>query len=195
MALCTFFGAGNYTAPMKRKKPPQDHTVEAPESVTMKVIGHVRSPYKERFGTPRQPTVTEQVLEDRPLDATIELLPGQNFEQAVQDLSAFEYIWVVCWLHLNEGWKPTVIPPRGPKVRRGLFATRSPHRPNPIGLSALRLTKVEGRVLHVHGLDLIDGTPVLDIKPYIPFADAFPDAKPGWLDEINQAPDAPDRYE
>ena len=180
---------------MKRKKPPQDHTAAAPENVTALVIGHVRSPYKERFGTPRQPTVTAQTLEDRALDATIELLPGRNFEQAVQDLAGFDYIWVLAWLHLNENWKPTVIPPRGPKVRRGLFATRSPHRPNPIGLSALRLLKVEGRVLHVRGIDLLDGTPVLDIKPYVPYADAFPYANAGWLDEIGEQPDAPDRWE
>jgi tRNA-Thr(GGU) m(6)t(6)A37 methyltransferase TsaA len=180
---------------MKRKKPEQDHTVAAPESFTAQVIGHVRSPYKERFGTPRQPTVTEQTLGDRAQDATIELLPGMNFEQATADLAGFDYIWVVAWLHLNEDWKPSVIPPRGPKVRRGLFATRSPHRPNPIGLSALRLIKVDGRVLHVRGIDLIDGTPVLDIKPYVPYADAFPAAHAGWLDEIPDPPNAPDRWE
>lgn len=181
---------------MKRKKPPQDHTSDAPRiaRVSCEVIGHIRSPYHERFGTPRQPTVTEQVLEDRALDATIELLPMRNFEQALTDLAGFDYIWVVAWLHLNEHWKPTVIPPRGAKVRRGLFATRSPHRPNPIGLSALRLIKVEGRVLHVRGIDLLDLTPVLDIKPYIPYADAFPDAKAGWLDETGN-PTGPDRYE
>lgn len=180
---------------MKRKKPPQDHTAAPPDSFAAQVIGHVRSPYKERFGTPRQPTVTEQTLEDRALDATIELLPGRNFEQALSDLAGFDYIWVLTWLHLNENWKPTVIPPRGPKVRRGLFATRSPHRPNPIGLSALRLLRVEGRVLHVRGIDLLDGTPVLDIKPYVPYADAFPGARAGWLDEIGQQPEAPDRWE
>jgi len=169
---------------MKRKKSPQDHTALAQGSFTARVIGHVRSPYKERFGTPRQPTVTEQTLEDRAVDATIELLPGMNFEQALKDLEGFDFIWVIAWLHLNEDWQATVIPPRGPKVHRGLFATRAPHRPNPIGLSALRLTGIEGNVLHVRGIDLIDGTPVLDIKPYVPYADAFPNAKAGWLDEI-----------
>ena len=180
---------------MQRKKHPQDHTSNAPhlERVECEVIGYVRSPYRERFGTPRQPTVTAQVLEDRALDATIELVPGQNFEQAVQDLDGFQYIWVVAWLHLNEHWKPTVTPPRGPKERRGLFATRSPHRPNPIGLSALKLIKVDGRVLHVRGIDLLDGTPVLDIKPYVPYADAFPDAKAGWLDDIKDQTE-PDRF-
>ncbi len=179
---------------MKRKKPPQDHTAPAPDSFTARVIGHVRSPYKERFGTPRQPTVTEQTLADAAVDATIELLPGHSFEQALKDLAGFDYIWVIAWCHLNENWKPTVVPPRGPKVRRGLFATRSPHRPNPLVISALKLTHIEGRVLHVNGIDLLDGTPVLDIKPYVPYADAFPNAKAGWLDEISQGPNAPDRW-
>lgn len=178
---------------MKRKKPPQDHTVDAPQTFTASVIGHVRSPYTERFGTPRQPTVTEQTLTDAAVDATIELLPGNNFEQALRDLEGFEYIWVIAWLHLNESWQPTVIPPRGPKVRRGLFATRSPHRPNPIAISALKLLKVEGLKLHVRGIDLLDGTPVLDIKPYVPYADAHPNAKAGWLEDIGQDPNAPDR--
>ena len=81
------------------------------------------------------------------------------------------------------------MPPRGPRVRRSLFATRSPDRPNPIGLSAVRLLQVEGRHLHVRGIDLIDGTPILDLKPYLPYADAFPDAKAGWIDDIPR--DAP----
>lgn len=178
---------------MQRRKPPQDHTRPAPAQFTARAIGFVRSPYKERFGTPRQATVTAQTLEDAAVDAVIELLPGMNFEQSVQDLAGFEYIWVIAWLHLNEDWKPTVIPPRGPRTRRGLFATRSPHRPNPIAISALRLIKVEGLKLHVRGIDLLDGTPVLDIKPYVPYADAFPEAKQGWLE--SEDPVAPDRWE
>lgn len=102
-------------------------------------------------------------------------------------------MWIVSWLHLNKHWNPTVVPPRGPRVRRGVLATRAPHRPNQIGLSALRLVGVEGHRLHVEGLDLLDGTPVLDIKPYIPYADAFPDARSGWLDTLDQPMDAPDR--
>ncbi|MCC6466242.1 MAG: tRNA (N6-threonylcarbamoyladenosine(37)-N6)-methyltransferase TrmO [Planctomycetes bacterium] len=182
---------------MQRKKPPQDHTsgAVAPEAVQLAVIGHVRSPYTERFGTPRQPTVQQQTLLDRAVEASIELLPGCNYEQALQDLEGFEYIWVMTYLHLNRHWKPTVVPPRGPKVRRGLFATRSPHRPNPLGLSALKLLGVQGRVIRVLGIDLLDSTPVLDIKPYVPYADAFPGARAGWLDALGEAPDAPDRWE
>ncbi len=182
---------------MKRTKPPQDHTSEAarPVSIACEVIGYVRSPYKERFGTPRQPTVTEQVLEDRALEGEIELLAGRNFEQALKDLAGFEFIWVLSWLHLNKGWNPQVTPPRGPRTRRGLFATRAPHRPNPIGLSALRLLDVQGRVIRVRGLDLLDGTPVLDIKPYVPYTDAFAAARTGWLDELKERSDAPDRLD
>lgn len=180
---------------MKRKKPPQDHTgIATPMArVECEIIGHVHSPYKERFGTPRQPPVTEQTLDDRAQEATIELVPGRNFEQALKDLDGFEYIWVLAWLHLNEGWNPQVIPPRGPKIKRGLFATRAPHRPNPIALSALRLIGIEGRTLKVRGIDLLDGTPVLDIKPYVPYSDAFPHARAGWLEGLK--PDEPDRFE
>lgn len=91
---------------------------------------------------------------------------------------------MLSWLHRGGNWAPQVMPPRGPRVRRGLFATRSPDRPNPIGLSAVRLIRVEGCNLHVNGIDLIDGTPILDIKPYVPYADAFPQAKAGWIDGV-----------
>ena len=78
-------------------------------------------------------------------------------------------------------------PPRGPRVKRGVFATRSPHRPNAIGLSAVELVAVEGRSLRLGGTDFLDGTPVLDLKPYVPYADAFPEAKAGWIDEVDAA--------
>ena len=86
----------------------------------------------------------------------------------------------------------TVLPPRGPRVRRGVLSTRAPHRPNPIALSALRLVRVEGCILHVHGIDLLDGTPILDVKPYVPYTDAYPDSAVGWLTGL--IPDAPDRF-
>ena len=182
---------------MERSKPAQNHTddVAFPETVSMRPIGVIHSPYKERFGTPRQAPVTEQTLTDEAVDATIELFPRDNLDQALRGLDGFDYVWVLAWLHLNQHWNPMVTPPRGPKVKQGVLATRAPHRPNPIGLSALRLTSVDGRVLHVRGIDLLDGTPVLDIKPYVPYADAFPDARAGWLDTLDQAQDAPDRYE
>jgi tRNA-Thr(GGU) m(6)t(6)A37 methyltransferase TsaA len=182
---------------MRRSKPQQDHTSgqPAPPTATFTVIGHVRSPYTERFGTPRQAPVTEQVLGDLPAAARIELLPQSGFEQALTGLADFDYIWVLAWLHLTHSWGPMVMPPRGPRVKQGLFATRTPNRPNPIGLSALRLERVEGLTLHVRGIDLLDGTPVLDIKPYVPYADAFQDAKAGWLTASGDAMTAPDLFE
>ena len=115
----------------------------------------------------------------------IELNAGQNFEMALRDLDGFERIWVIFQFHENEGWRPTTRPPVPPKGkdRVGTFASRSPYRPNPIGLSCVRLLKIDGLTLYVDEADLLNGTPVLDIKPYIPMADAFPDAKAGWVEE------------
>ncbi|MDX8407831.1 MAG: tRNA (N6-threonylcarbamoyladenosine(37)-N6)-methyltransferase TrmO, partial [Mariprofundaceae bacterium] len=144
----------------------------------MQAIGMVHSDYRERFAAPRQPSL------DAPQAATIELNKGMNFEQALSDLDGFSHIWVLYWMHLNQGWNPTVMPPRGPKQRRGLFATRAPHRPNGIGLSVVHLTSISGRILHIEGHDMLDGTPVLDITPYLPYADAIPDADAGWTQLI-----------
>ncbi|MCQ2098285.1 MAG: tRNA (N6-threonylcarbamoyladenosine(37)-N6)-methyltransferase TrmO [Fibrobacter sp.] len=115
----------------------------------------------------------------------IVLNAGCNFEMALRDLDGFERIWVLFQFHENEGWRPTTRPPVPPKGkdRVGTFASRSPYRPNPIGLSCVRLLKVEGLTLYVDEADLLNETPVLDIKPYIPMADAFPDAKAGWVEE------------
>lgn len=115
----------------------------------------------------------------------IVLNPGCNFETALRDLDGFERLWVIFQFHENEGWRPTTRPPVPPKGRDrvGTFASRSPYRPNPIGLSCVRLLKIESLTLFVDEADLLDGTPVLDIKPYIPMADAFPDAKAGWVEE------------
>lgn len=145
--------------------------------VTFTPIGIAHTPFADRVSAPRQPSAGEGV------EGTIELFPGRDFEHALSDLEGWDRIWVIFCFHLNEPgvWRPKVLPPRSPKKRRGLFATRSPHRPNPIGLSVVRLVSVEGLVLRVRDLDLVDGSPVLDIKPYVPYADAFPDARTGWL--------------
>ena len=115
----------------------------------------------------------------------IVLNPGQNFEMALRDLDGFERIWVIFQFHENEGWRPTTRPPVPPKGkdRVGTFASRSPYRPNPIGLSCVRLLKIDGLTLYIDETDLLNGTPVLDIKPYIPMADAFPEAHAGWVEE------------
>jgi len=164
--------------PIKQYTDAISHEESAGMRIDMQAIGVVRSGYRERFATPRQPTL------DQAETAQIHLNAGMNFEQALTDLDGFSHIWVIYWMHLNNGWNPTVIPPRGPKQRRGLFATRGPHRPNSIGLSAVRLTGIKGRILTIEGHDMLDGTPVLDIKPYIPYADNIEDASSGWLAEV-----------
>ena len=115
----------------------------------------------------------------------IVLNAGCNFEMALRDLEGFERIWVLFQFHENEGWRPTTRPPVPPKGkdRVGTFASRSPYRPNPIGLSCVRLLKIEGLTLYVDEADLLNESPIIDIKPYIPMADAFPDAKAGWVEE------------
>jgi tRNA-Thr(GGU) m(6)t(6)A37 methyltransferase TsaA len=134
---------------------------------------------KERYEVAWQSGLLQDVR------GVVELNKGFNFEQALLDLNGFTHIWLLFWIHRNAHWKPMVQPPRGTK-KRGLFSTRSPHRPNPIGLSCVELLKVEGLSLHVGSHDLLDGTPILDIKPYIPAWDSFPEAKAGWFDELGK---------
>ena len=162
------------------------------DALTLHPIGVIRTPYTDRYRAPRQPGMA---AEGR--DGVIELIPGLNMEQCVADLAGFDRIWVIVWFHRNERWRPRVLPPRGGRVKRSVLATRSPHRPNPLGLSVLRLLEVRGRTLRVADVDLLDGTPVLDIKPYIPYADAFPGSRAGWLDEVerDEAEGAAARYE
>ncbi|MDF2693816.1 MAG: hypothetical protein K0S65_2199 [Labilithrix sp.] len=141
------------------------------KELVVRPIGYVRSPFREKVEAPRQGTAGGA-------EGTVELLPA--YADGLADLEGFDRIWLVFWFDRAEGWRPKVLPPRS-EEKRGAFATRSPHRPNPIGLTAVRLERVEGVVLHVKDLDLVDGTPILDIKPYIPYADAFPEASSGWL--------------
>jgi tRNA-Thr(GGU) m(6)t(6)A37 methyltransferase TsaA len=143
-------------------------------------IGWVCSPYLRRFGTPQQASAVDS---DR--EAVLELDAEQIPEDALRDLLGVERIWVLSLLHRSGTWGPTVRPPRGPRVRRSVFATRSPDRPNPLGLSAMQLLHIEGVRLHVRGVDLLDGTPILDIKPYVPYADSVPGSRAGWIDEIS----------
>lgn len=147
-------------------------------------IGILRSPYARRIDAPHQSTVVEGTETGEAAIATLELLDWLD-ESVLQDLSGFDRLWLIFALHRSEGWKSRVKPPRG-GPKRGVLATRSPHRPNAIGLSAVELVKIEGRTLHLRGVDLLDGTPVLDIKPYVPYADAFPEAKAGWIDALDE---------
>ena len=157
------------------------------EAFSFTPVAVARTCFKAKFGIPRQPGLVEEAT------GTIEFLPPYNQPNAVRGLEEFSHIWVLFVFHqsIRENWKATVRPPRlGGDKRVGVFASRSPFRPCPIGLSAVRLDEVvckNARVfLKVRGMDILDGTPVLDVKPYIPYADSLPDAKGGF------APDAPD---
>jgi len=148
----------------------------------MRFIAHIRSDFPEKFGIPRQSGLVEQ------LKAQVVFVPEYRSPDAVRGLEGFSHIWLLWQFSraVREGWSPTVRPPRlGGNEHMGVFATRSPFRPNPIGLSCVRLERVEvdpklGPVLHVAGADLMDGTPIYDIKPYLPYADCKPEAVGGF---------------
>ncbi len=154
---------------------------------TFPAVGIMRSCYKAKFGIPRQPGLVEEAK------GAIELIPPYNQPNAVRGLEDFSHIWVMFVFHLaiREGWKATVRPPRlGGDKRIGVFASRSPFRPSPIGLSVLKMERIvqgdHGKlVIEVTGQDILDGTPILDIKPYLPYTDSIPDAIGGF------APTAP----
>jgi tRNA-Thr(GGU) m(6)t(6)A37 methyltransferase TsaA len=151
--------------------------VEMEARLVLDPIGYVSSPLATKVQAARQP----RAAADAP--ARIELLPGRNFEHALEDLARWERIWVIFWFHQNAGWRPKVLPPRSTTGKKGVFATRSPHRPNPIGMSVVRLERVDGLTLHIRDSDMLDGTPVLDLKPYVAYTDAHPEAGNGWLEE------------
>lgn len=148
----------------------------------MKILGHIHSEFPEKFGIPRQSGIVTD------LKATISFEPGFQNPDAFRGLEGFSHIWVL-WLFseaVRDNWSPTVRPPRlGGNERMGVFATRSPYRPNPIGLSCVQLESVEftekdGPILHILGGDFLDGTPVLDIKPYLAYVESHPDASGGF---------------
>lgn len=148
-------------------------------------IGIVRTPFPDKFGVPRQPGLA---LEAK---GVIRLHPDPDLKTALKSLEEFSHLWIVFVFHEHGGknWKPSIRPPRlGGNRKVGVLASRSPHRPNPIGISVVTIEKMDleasgGPEIHVGGVDLIDGTPVLDIKPYIPYADSVPEAKAGWASE------------
>ena len=154
-------------------------------NLTFSPIAFVRSPYARRIDAPHQATVVKGTESGTAAEATIAFVEGFP-DTAFRDLAGFERIWLVFAFHRSEGWKSEVRPPRG-GGKRSVLATRSPHRPNAIGLSAVELIAVEADALRVRGMDLLDGTPILDIKPYVPYADAFPTARAGWIDALDAA--------
>ncbi len=148
----------------------------------MKKIAVIHTDFPEKFGIPRQSNLVDE------LKGEIIFEPEYSNPDAVRGLEGFDYIWLL-WefsQSVRDSWSPTVRPPRlGGDVRMGVFATRSPFRPNPIGLSSVRLDSIEmrtgtGPILHVSGADIMDGTPIYDIKPYLPYVDAHPDASGGF---------------
>ena len=156
----------------------------------MRPVARIRSDFPEKFGIPRQSGIVES------LEAKIVFEPEFRVMDAVRGLEDFSHIWLIWEFSeaVRNSWSPTVRPPRlGGNVRMGVFATRSPFRPNPIGLSCVKLLKVEqdealGPVLTVAGADLMDGTPIYDIKPYIPYADCHPEAAGGFTTKVDMQP-------
>ena len=148
----------------------------------MKIIARIHTDFPTKFGIPRQSGIVAS------LQGRIVFEPEYRNAEAIRGLKEFSHIWLIWEFSeaVREGWSPTVRPPRlGGNVRKGVFATRSPFRPNPIGLSSVKLEKVEidpqlGPVLHITGADLMDGTPIYDIKPYIAYTDSHPDAVSGF---------------
>lgn len=158
-------------------------------SLTLEPIGFVHTYKRVKFEARHQPR--EHEAEEN----VLELTAGRKYEPALQDLAGFSRIWLVWWFDRNTEWRPLVLPPRGKAVRRGVFATRSPHRPNPLGITPVQLLRIEGRKLFLGACDLVDGTPVFDIKPYIPAYDSFPAEKAGWIDEVEASLGSKPEYE
>lgn len=153
----------------------------------LKVIAHIHTDFPEKFGVPRQSGLVPE------LKGTICFEPEFAREAAVMGLEEFSWIWLLWGFEDTERntWRPTVRPPRlGGNVRKGVFATRSPFRPNPIGLSSVRLESIEqtahGPVLHVAGIDMKDGTPIYDIKPYLAYVDSHPEAGDGFAGAVRE---------
>ena len=152
------------------------------DKVTMHVIARMKSDFPTKFGIPRQSGLVED------LRSTIIFEPEYRNSDALRGLEDFSHLWIIWQFSkaVREDWSPTVRPPRlGGNTRMGVFATRSPFRPNSIGLSCVKLLGLEeteefGTVIHVGGADLMDGTPIFDVKPYIPYSDAHPDALGGF---------------
>lgn len=151
----------------------------------LNVIGIIHSCFREKFGIPRQPGMVVSAT------AELELVAPYNREEMVRGLEGFSHIWVQFVFHdtVREGWKPTIRPPwQGGKKKVGVFASRSPHRPNHLGLSVVRLDKIDLEekrvVLYLSGIDFLDGTPVVDIKPYLPYSDVVSKASCGYTKTV-----------
>lgn len=160
--------------------------VEKNRSFTIDPIGILHTSAREKYEVPHQPNTDGGI-------ARITLFPHMNYEQALIGLEEFSHVWVLFLFHKSRHWKPMVQPP-GLRTKVGVFATRSPHRPNNIGMSALPLISVEKRGVLVAGADLLDGTPVIDIKPYVATADSFSSPLQGWIEARDSLPQRSIQY-
>ncbi|MDD2806115.1 MAG: tRNA (N6-threonylcarbamoyladenosine(37)-N6)-methyltransferase TrmO [Elusimicrobiales bacterium] len=149
----------------------------APDFPQLRPIGVLESCFREKFGTPRQPHLVPGST------ARLRIHPCYSPEHSLAGLAQFSHVWLLSWFHLNTNktFHPKIHPPRMKGGKIGVFASRSPHRPNPLGLSLAKLEKVQGDTLYLSGIDLINGTPILDIKPYLPFSDAAREPSTGWV--------------
>jgi tRNA-Thr(GGU) m(6)t(6)A37 methyltransferase TsaA len=146
--------------------------------MTLKVIAYARNGHTDKFGIPRQSR------ENSPILTRIVFEPDYAIPEALRGIEGYSHLWLLWGFSEVDSWSPTVRPPRlGGNKRMGVFATRSPFRPNPIGLSSVKLIRVENGELIVSGADVLDGTPIYDIKPYLSFSDSHPDAKNGFAEE------------
>ncbi|PKH87409.1 tRNA (N6-threonylcarbamoyladenosine(37)-N6)-methyltransferase TrmO [Colwellia sp. Bg11-28] len=159
-------------------------TTHDAQSFKFDAIGVIESPYQEKFAIPRQPNLVSAAK------GKVVLLGDANNHELVRDIEQFSHLWLLFVFHgtQEQGWKPLVRPPRlGGNVKTGVLATRSTFRPNPIGMSVVKLDKVvtekKQTILHISGLDLLNGTPIIDIKPYVPYSDAIIDADAGFAQE------------
>ncbi len=144
----------------------------------LKVIAYARNGHTDKFGIPRQSR------EESPILTRIVFEPEYNVPEALRGIEGYSHLWLIWGFSEVDSWSPTVRPPRlGGNTRMGVFATRSPYRPNPLGLSSVRLIGIENGDLIVSGADVLDGTPIYDIKPYLSFSDSHPDAKNGFAEE------------
>ena len=169
----------DYTVPPHIKK---ESTPERPEGLQLKRIARIHTDFPTKFGIPRQSGLVEECK------GIIQMEPEYRNPHAFRGLEGYSHLWLIWEFSeaVRDGWSPTVLPPRlGGKTRMGVFATRSPFRPNALGLSSVRLEKIQlesdqGPLLYVAGVDLMDGTPIYDIKPYCAFTDSHPDALGGF---------------
>ena len=145
------------------------------DEITVRPIGYLSCQQKYSYDVPRQGSLARDNI------GFITILP--EYSNALYRLDTFSHIWLVFLFHKNTSWKPMILPPRHTARKVGLFASRSPYRPSRIGISCVRLLSVKAPIITIGSHDLLEGTPILDIKPYLPYADSFPDASPGWTAE------------